>query len=129
MTGKAKSSGAAGGDGELVDGRKVARVRSAMASDETIGALSETFRALGDATRTRIVFALSREELCVCDLAALLGVTQSAVSHQLRGLRSLKLVRTRRDGRLVYYALDDAHVTMLYTQALDHVDHRAPEDE
>ena len=83
--------------------------------------LAETFRALGDPTRVRILDALSRTELCVCDLADRLGLSESAVSHQLRLLRSLRLVRSRRAGRLVFYTLDDDHITRLFAQGLEHV--------
>ncbi|HEY7283925.1 MAG TPA: metalloregulator ArsR/SmtB family transcription factor [Vicinamibacterales bacterium] len=84
-------------------------------------ALAETFKALGDATRVRMLDALSRSEVCVCDLAAMLGLTESAVSHQLRFLRSLRLVRSRRDGRHIYYTLADQHIVKLFEQGLEHV--------
>lgn len=84
-------------------------------------ALAETFKVLGDETRVRLLDALSRSELCVHDLAGLLGLTSSAVSHQLRLLRGMRLVRPRRDGRLVYYALDDDHIVKLLAQGLEHV--------
>ncbi len=106
---------------EFVDEKKVASVRAAMESDEVIHSLAETFKALGDPTRTRIVFALSREELCVCDLASLLDVTPSAVSHQLRVLRNMKLVRYRKDGKMTYYSLDDEHIEHLFNEGLRHV--------
>ena len=91
------------------------------------GALAETFRVLGDPTRVRILHSLSRSELCVGDLAAALGLTESAVSHQLRLLRGQRIVRPRRDGRQVFYALDDDHVIALFHQGLRHVqeDHLA----
>jgi ArsR family transcriptional regulator len=88
--------------------------------------LAETFRALGDPTRVRILDSLSKAELCVCDIAALLGLSESAVSHQLRLLRSLRLVRSRRAGRLVFYALDDDHITRLLAQGLEHVAEALP---
>src|SRR5207245_8000821 len=84
----------------------------------------ETFKVLGDTTRVRMLDALSRAELCVCDLAALLGLSESAVSHQLRLLRGMRLVRPRRDGRLVYYTLDDQHIVGLFAQGLEHVEER-----
>jgi DNA-binding transcriptional ArsR family regulator len=87
----------------------------------SIEGLTEIFRVLGDPTRVRILDALSRTELCVGDLAAQLGLTESAVSHQLRLLRSTRIVRTRRDGRMIYYALDDKHVLALFRQGLRHV--------
>ena len=87
----------------------------------TIDGLTEIFRVLGDPTRVRILDALSRSELCVGDLATRLGVTESAVSHQLRLLRSTRIVRARRDGRMMFYALDDRHVLELFEQGLRHV--------
>ena len=83
--------------------------------------LAETFRVLGDPTRVRILDALSHGELCVCDLAALVSMSESAVSHQLRLLRNLRLVRPRREGRMVFYALDDRHIITLFRQGLRHV--------
>jgi len=91
-----------------------------------LAVLSETFRALGDATRLRILDALSKVELCVGDLAELIGLSESAVSHQLRLLRGLRLVRSRRDGRRVFYALDDRHVLDLFRQGLAHVGESGP---
>lgn len=87
----------------------------------TVEALAETFRVLGDPTRVRILDTLSSGELCVCDIAAQVGISESAVSHQLRLLRGMRLVRPRRAGRLVYYAIDDQHILELLTQALTHV--------
>jgi ArsR family transcriptional regulator, lead/cadmium/zinc/bismuth-responsive transcriptional repressor len=83
--------------------------------------LTEIFRVLGDPTRVRILDALSRAELCVGDLAAQLGLTESAVSHQLRILRGARIVRSRRDGKMAFYALDDRHVLVLFRQGLRHV--------
>jgi len=114
----------------VADAARVARVRAAMIGTRQVDRLAETFRALGDPTRVRILDALSRDELCVCDVATLIGVSESAVSHQLRLLRSLRLVRARREGRMVFYALDDDHILTLFEQGLRHVaepDHRAQE--
>ena len=88
----------------------------------TVEALAETFRVLGDPSRLRIVDALSGGELCVCDIAAVAGISESAVSHQLRLLRGMRLVRPRRAGRQVFYALDDQHIVELLRQALSHVE-------
>lgn len=85
-------------------------------------ALAQTFKVLGDPTRVSLAWALSREELCVCDLAALLGMSQSAVSHSLRALRDLRLVRYRKEGRIAYYSLDDAHVAELLALGFQHVE-------
>jgi ArsR family transcriptional regulator len=90
-----------------------------------VTALAETFRVLGDATRVRILDALSQSELCVGDIAARLGATESAVSHQLRLLRNMRLVRARRAGRMIFYALDDQHIVRLFAQGLEHVQERA----
>ena len=87
----------------------------------TVEALAETFRVLGDPTRIRIVDALSEGELCVCDIAERVGISESAVSHQLRLMRAQRIVRGRRAGRCVYYTLDDQHVLSLFQQGLRHV--------
>ena len=87
----------------------------------TVDALAEIFKVLGDPTRVRILDALSTAELCVGDLAERVGLTESAVSHQLRLLRTARVVRSRRAGRMVYYALDDRHVVTLFRQGLRHV--------
>lgn len=92
---------------------------------ESVTALAETFRMLGDTTRVRILDALSRTELCVQDLAQLVSLTESAVSHQLRLLRGLRLVRPRRSGRQIFYALDDHHIVRLFAQGLEHVQESA----
>ena len=94
-------------------------------TDSSAAALAETFKVLGDTTRVRILDALSRSELCVHDLATRVGMSESAVSHQLRLLRGMRLVRSRRDGRLIYYALDDQHIVGLFVQGLEHVEERA----
>lgn len=107
---------------EFVDEKKVSRVRAAMKAGEAITMLAETFRILGDPTRVRIAFALSREELCVCDLANLLGVSQSAVSHSLRSLRQMKLVKFRREGKISFYSLDDEHISGLLEVGFSHVE-------
>jgi ArsR family transcriptional regulator, lead/cadmium/zinc/bismuth-responsive transcriptional repressor len=88
---------------------------------QAVDGLTEIFRVLGDPTRVRILDALSRSELCVGDLAGRLGLTESAVSHQLRLLRNTRIVRARRDGRMIFYALDDRHVLTLFRQGLRHV--------
>ena len=100
---------------------RVAELRSALIGEEAVTDLAETFRTLGDPTRVRILDALSHGELCVCDLAALVRMSESAVSHQLRLLRSLRLVRPRREGRMVFYALDDKHIITLFRMGQRHV--------
>lgn len=96
--------------------------RSVLLQPDTVGALSDIFKVLGDPTRVRILDVLSRGERCVMDLAHLLGLTESAVSHQLRLLRSTRIVRSRRDGRMIFYSLDDKHVLTLFRQGLRHVE-------
>lgn len=100
---------------------RVAALRAALIEPDAVTDLAETFRALGDPTRVRILDALSHGELCVCDLAALVRMSESAVSHQLRLLRNLRLVRPRREGRMVFYALDDRHIILLFRMGLRHV--------
>ena len=100
---------------------RVGAARAALMASESAAELAETFKTLGDVTRVRILDALSRQELCVCDLAALVGLSESAVSHQLRLLRTMRVVRSRRAGRMIFYALDDEHVLKLFAQASRHV--------
>jgi DNA-binding transcriptional ArsR family regulator len=99
------------------------RVTSHGVDDSTAIRLAETFKALSDPTRVRIVSLLADAELCVYDLAGALDMSQSAVSHQLRTLRDLRLVRWRREGRQIFYTLDDDHVADLFRRGLDHVAH------
>lgn len=106
------------------DEARIARATRALVSAPAASTLAETFRLLGDPTRVRLLDALSTGELCVCDLATLLGHTVSAVSHQLRLLRGLRLVRARREGRMVFYSLDDHHIHDLLSQARGHVEER-----
>ena len=105
-----------------IDLARVRKLRAQLVVPEAVQGLAETFSALADPTRVRILDALSHGELCVCDLAAVLGVSQSAVSHQLRLLRNIRLVRPRRDGRIVFYALDDQHIMAIFKQTLQHVE-------
>ena len=101
----------------------VLQAQAQMLDEPTANRLAELFQALADPTRVRILSALWAGELCVCDLAAALGMTQSAVSHQLRTLRQLRLVKRRKAGQMVYYSLDDEHVVALFRQGVDHVRH------
>jgi ArsR family transcriptional regulator, lead/cadmium/zinc/bismuth-responsive transcriptional repressor len=110
-----------GCEGLHADPDTVARLRARLIRHDLVSDLAETFKLLGDGTRVRILDALSRAELCVCDLARLLGLSDSAVSHQLRLLRGRRLVRTRRSGRMIFYALDDRHIYALVRQGLRHV--------
>lgn len=113
------------GRGELrtVDPTSIARGRQLLLHDEVYAELAETFRALADFSRAKIVYSLLQQELCVCDLAAVVGLSESAVSQHLRVLRSLRLVKSRREGKCVYYSLDDAHIQVLLNVCLNHVQH------
>ena len=105
----------------VVDARKVTSVRRKMHPAAAVQLLAETFRVLGDPTRVKIVFALAQEELCVCDLATIVGASQSAVSHSLRALRQMDLVRYRKQGKIAYYSLDDDHIAGLIKEGFEHV--------
>lgn len=108
-----------------LDEAKVRRTRQAMKRPAAVVALAETFKVLGDPTRLRIAHALAREELCVCDLALAVGVSQSVASHSLRALREMRLVRYRREGTIAYYALDDEHIGALLAEGFRHVEEMA----
>ncbi len=95
--------------------------RERQMPDDAVQTLSDMFRILGDPTRVRILDVLTAGELCVCDLAELVGISESAASHQLRLMRGMRLVRPRRAGRQVYYSIDDQHILSLFQQALRHV--------
>jgi len=108
-------------DVTYVHKENVTAARKAIHDDETLLGLSETFKVLGDVTRLKICLALSRQELCVSDIAALLSITESAVSHQLRILKTMRLVQHRRDGKMTYYMLDDEHIEDLIRLGVRHV--------
>ena len=99
----------------------VEKVRQVMPGEDTLCDLTELFRIFGDSTRVRILYVLFESEMCVCDIAALLGMTQSAISHQLRALKSARLVKSRREGKTVFYSLADDHVKAIINQGLEHV--------
>jgi len=98
---------------------KVKRLTKMMPAKEQVAELSDLFQLLSDPNRIRTLFALSHDEVCVCDLSAILGMSDSAVSHQLRLLRALRLVKSRRDGRIIHYSLTDNHVTKLLDMTLE----------
>ncbi|AFV11662.1 ArsR-like transcriptional regulator [Thermacetogenium phaeum DSM 12270] len=95
-----------------------------MPDDECLFDLAELFKVFGDTTRVKILFALFKAEMCVCDLATLLRMSQSAVSHQLRVLKQARLVKCRKEGKMVYYSLDDEHVKQIFDQGMAHITHR-----
>ena len=99
----------------------IRHISSQLVTLDQANELAALFKTLGDPTRVRIMDALARSEMCVCDLAELIGLSQSAVSHQLRVLRSAYLVKFRREGKMVFYSLDDSHVVALYSQGLEHI--------
>lgn len=109
------------GESNLIHEDVVAFVSKKLPDEEPIYEVSELFRVFGDSTRARIICALSISELCVGDLAALLSMTQSAISHQLRILKQSRLVRSRREGKVIYYSLADEHIKTLFTIAFEHV--------
>ncbi len=102
--------------------KKVRTVQTAMKSEDIFESLSETFKALGDHTRIKIIYALAQEELCVYCIAKILNMSDSSISHQLRILRNIKLVKHRREGKMVYYSLDDNHIRRLLKDGLEHVE-------
>ena len=101
----------------------VREIKEKFLDRDTLFKLAESFKALGDPTRVQIIHALLMQELCVCDLAAILGMSQSAISHQLRVLRNLRLVKFRKEGKVVFYSIDDHHIINLFTEGLEHVKH------
>ena len=100
----------------------VSEVTSQLPDDEILYDLAELFKVFGDSTRFKILYALSERELCVCDISELIGVSQTAISHQLRVLKGAKLVKYRREGKNVFYALDDDHVRSIINQGMEHVE-------
>jgi len=99
----------------------VNEVKSKMPEEESLYDLAELFKVFGDSTRIKILWALDEAEMCVCDIAVLLNMTQSAISHQLRVLKQANLVKNRKEGKVVYYSLDDDHVKNIFNQGLIHI--------
>ena len=108
-------------DVTVIQEEVVEQIRESMPPEEELFNLAEFFKVFGDTTRIRILYALFQSEMCVCDIAHLLGMTQSAISHQLRVLKSAKLVRYRKEGRVVYYSLDDEHIKAIFDQGYQHI--------
>ena len=105
----------------IVDQKKVEEVKKNLPEDKDLLLLAETFKVLSDPTRLKIVLALSKGELCVCDLTSLFNVTVSAISHQLRLLKTMKIVSYRKEGKIVYYSLDDDHIHNLIQETWNHI--------
>lgn len=113
-------------DGEMCDCEHVHSdvveyVENVLPDEGVLYEIAELFKVFGDSTRTRIISALFEKELCVCDIADLLHMTKSAVSHQLRTLRQTKIVKSRRSGKEIFYSLDDEHIKKIYQMALEHL--------
>ena len=109
---------------DATDGSLLEKVQGDMPDEESLYDLAELFKVFGDTTRIRILYVLFESEMCVCDIAELLNMTQSAISHQLRILKQAHLVRSRRDGKTVFYALDDDHVRTVIGQGMEHIEEK-----
>ncbi len=109
--------------GHSVNTGRLNEIRSDLNKEEGIDRLSRIFKAMGDPSRLRIIYSLSESPLCVCDIASILDMTQSSISHHLRVLRDLNLVKFKREGKLVIYSLDDEHVFKLFMEGLEHAKH------
>ena len=105
----------------LAPEQKLPKAPPVLPDDEVLYELADLFRVFGDSTRIRILYVLFEAEMCVCDIAALLGMTQSAISHQLKALKNARLVKSRRDGKTVFYSLADDHVKTIIDQGLEHI--------
>lgn len=108
----------------IIHNEVIEKVRLTLIDEETAFNLGDFFKVLGDSSRVKIIHALSLAEMCVCDISALLNMSQSAISHQLKVLRQSKLVKYRRDGKVVYYSLVDNHVNQILSQGLLHVNEK-----
>lgn len=108
-------------DGTAAHEDIIEQVRDKMPREELLQELADFYKVFGDATRIRILCVLLQAEVCVCDLAELLGMTQSAISHQLRVLKQMKLVKNRREGKTVYYSLADGHIQTIISQGMEHI--------
>lgn len=112
-------------DCEMIHSDVVEAVRSKLMDENELYVLADFFKVLGDSTRVRIMSALEVSEMCVCDLAVLLNMTKSAISHQLRSLKQANLVKFRREGKVVYYSLSDDHVRDIFEKGLEHIQEKA----
>ena len=115
-------------DCDCVHSEIVEKTRKNFPKDELLGDLSDFFKVIGDGTRIKILWALDSNEMCVCDIANLLNMTKSAVSHQLRGLREANLVKFRKSGKEVFYSLSDNHVREIFEQGLIHIQEKKGEE-
>lgn len=108
-------------DNSVQNPEAIKRIQDRMPPEELIADMAELFKVLGDPTRARILFALEKEELCVGDIATLLGMSQSAISHQLRSLKQNRLLKARREGKQIYYTLHDHHISLLIDAGMEHI--------
>lgn len=108
-------------DVTCVHNQIIEAVKEKMPAEELLNELVDFYKVFGDATRIKILCVLLRSEMCVCDLAEMLGMTQSAISHQLRVLKQMKLVKNRREGKTVYYSLADGHIQNIISQGMEHI--------
>ena len=108
-------------DVTCVHNQIIEAVKEKMQAEELLNELADFYKVFGDATRIKILCVLLRSEMCVCDLAEMLGMTQSAISHQLRVLKQMKLVKNRREGKTVYYSLADGHIQNIISQGMEHI--------
>ncbi len=112
-------------DCDVLHENTVGIVKNTMPSDEDVADISDFFRIFADSTRVKILWALDKSELCVCDIAVLLGMTKSAVSHQLRVLKDAGLVKNRREGKVIFYSLADEHIKDIFEKAVEHLYEKA----
>ena len=108
-------------DCNVIHDAVVSRVQQQMPPREKFYDLAALFKVFGDSTRIKMIWALFEAEMCVCDIASLLNMTQSAISHQLRVLKRARLIKRRRDGKIVFYSLDDKHIELIFDQAMHHI--------
>lgn len=108
-------------DCDVIHADVVDKVKKKMPDEEELYNLSDFFKVLGDSTRAKIIWALDESEMCVCDIAVLLNMTKSAISHQLRSLKQANLVKYRKEGKIVFYSLADDHVKDIFEKGLDHI--------
>ena len=108
-------------DVTCVHNQIIEAVKEKMPAEELLNELADFYKVFGDATRIKILCVLLRSEMCVCDLAEMLGMTQSAISHQLRVLKQMKLVKNRREGKTVYYSLADGHIQNIISKEMEHI--------
>ena len=110
--------------GNYADSEIIETIKNQLENEKGIDNLAKIYRALGDPSRLRIIYVLSKSPLCVCDIATLLDMTQSSISHHLRILRDLNLVKFKKEGKLVIYSLDDEHVLGLFEEGIEHIRHK-----